>query len=155
LDGSLFTTRRAEAQGNRARALISERVDESNLIALKGNVRPEATPRNDRGRVPDELRMDHMLLQLQRPPELEDELRQFIEALQNPPSPNFHKWLTPPEFGERFGVSQLDLDTITNWLAAHGFNVNFIYSNGTLIDFSGTAAQVRATFHTEIHAFKV
>ena len=147
---------RAEAQaGSHARALISQNVDESELVTLKGNTRPETIPQNDSGPVADGLRMEHMLLQLQRPPELEKELQQFIDELHDPASPNFHKWLTAQQFGERFGPAQQDLDTITHWLEAHGFAVNVVYPSGMLIDFSGTAAQVRAAFHTEIHSLRV
>ncbi|HEV2730889.1 MAG TPA: protease pro-enzyme activation domain-containing protein, partial [Terriglobales bacterium] len=147
---------RAEAQPeSHARALISQKVDESKLVTLNGNMRPEAIPENDRGPVADGLRMEHMLLQLRRPPELENELQQFIDQLHNPASPNFHKWLGAQQFGESFGLAQQDLDTITHWLEAHGFTVNVVYPSGVLIDFSGTAAQVRAAFHTEIHSLTV
>ena len=147
---------RAEAQAeSRARVLISQSIDESELATLKGNLRPEVNPENDSGPVTDGLRMEHMLLQLQRPPELEKELQQFIDELHNPASPDFHKWLTAQQFGERFGLAQQDLETITHWLEAHGFTVNVVYPSGMLIDFSGTAAQVRAAFHTEIHNLKV
>ena len=33
--------------------------------------------------------------------------------------------------------------------------VNVVYENGLLIDFSGTAGQVREAFHTEIHNLNV
>src|SRR5207244_4331303 len=147
---------RAEAQAeSRARVLISQIMDASELATLKGNFRPEVNPENDSGSVTDGLRMEHMLLQLQRPPELEKELQQFIDELHNPASPDLHKWLTAQQFGERFGLAQQDLETITHWLETHGFTVNVVYPSGMLIDFSGTAAQVRAAFHTEIHNLKV
>src|SRR5207253_4143756 len=108
---------RAEAQAeSRARVLISQSIDESELATLKGNLRPEVNPENDSGPVTDGLRMEHMLLQLRRPPELEKELQQFIDELHNPASPDFHKWLTAQQFGKRFGLAQQDLETITHWL---------------------------------------
>ena len=48
-----------------------------------------------------------------------------------------------------------DLATITGWLKSHGFTVNRVYPNGIVIDFSGTAGQVREAFHTEIHNLEV
>src|SRR5438093_3323907 len=83
--GLLFATSLfAAAQGgSQARPLISQTVDESKLVTLHGNVRPEASGKNDRGPVADDLPMEHMFLQLRRPPELEAELRQFIEDLHN------------------------------------------------------------------------
>ena len=117
------------------------------------NVRPEARPENDRGRVGDSLPMQHMLLQLKRSPEREASLQQFIEAVETKGNPNFHRWLTPQEFGARYGVAPADLDAVTAWLRSQGFQVNVVYPNGMLIDFSGTAGQVRRAFQTEIHYF--
>ncbi len=138
-----------------ARPRIIGAVDETDRIALTGNVRPEARPENDSGLVSDALPMEHMLLQLKRSPKQEKALRQFIDELHNESSPNFHHWLTAQEFGERFGLAQADLDAITVWLLSHGFRVNVVYPSGMLIDFSGTAGQVREVFETEIHHLEV
>jgi hypothetical protein len=137
------------------RALVTQNIDEAKLVTLRGNVRPEANAGNDRGPVVENFPMEHLLLQLKRPPELERELQQFIDDLHDPKSPNFHKWITARPFGERFGVAQQDIDAITRWLESYGFKINSIYPSHTLIDFSGTASQVRAAFHTEIHNLDV
>ena len=136
-------------------ALITQSPDESNLVTLAGNTRLEAKAAYDRGLVADSFPMEHMLLQLKRSPEQERKLRQIIDELTDPSSPNFHHWFTAKEFGARFGLAKQDLDTITHWLESHGFTVNVVYENGVLIDFSGTAGQVRAAFHTEIHNLDV
>jgi len=138
-----------------ARVMVSQPIDESQRVALHGNTRPEVRPENDRGRVPDTLPMAHMLLQLRRPPELEQALRQFIDELHTSDSPNFHHWLTAKEFGERFGPAEQDLSTITHWLESYGFRVNVVYPSGMIIDFSGTAGQIRSAFQTEIHRLDV
>ncbi len=138
-----------------ARVLITQNVDEGNLITLNGNTRPEANAENDRGAVADSLPMEHMLLQLKRAPEREQALVQFIDQLHDPKSSNFHQWLTAKEFGERYGLPEEDLATITRWLASHGLVVNVVYPSGLVIDFSGTAGQVREAFRTEIHNLDV
>ena len=141
--------------GQQSRALITQPINEGAVIALRGNTRPEANALNDRGAVADDFQMEHLLLQLRRPPEQEQALRQFVDELHNPASPNFHHWLSPQEFGEKFGLAQEDLDAITTWLQAHGFAVNVVYPSGVLIDFSGSAGQVREAFRTEIHSLEV
>ncbi len=135
--------------------LITQPVEDVNRVTLAGNVRPEATAANDRGRVEDDFAMDHMLLQLQRSPEQETELEQLIDSMHDRNSPNYQRWLTAQEFGQRFGLAQEDLNTITDWLKSQGFTVNAVYPNGVLIDFSGTAGQVAAAFGTEIHRLSV
>jgi subtilase family serine protease len=146
---------RAEANGqeSQSHSLITHRIDESKLVTLTGNTRPEANSRNDRGPVPDNLSMEHMLLQLQHSPEQEAALNQTIEQLHNPASPSFHKWLTPQQFAARFGVSNRDAEVVSGWLKSHGFTVNVMYP--LAIDFSGTAGEVREAFGTEIHSLEV
>ena len=141
--------------GQRTRALITQEIDESRLVTLKGNTRPEANAMNDRGAVADDFQMEHMLLQFRRPPEQEQALKEFIDQLHDPASPNFHRWLSAQEFGAKFGLAQDDLNTITTWLQSHGFQVNVVYPSGMMIDFSGSAGQVREAFRTEIHDLEV
>ncbi len=136
-------------------ALITRPIDENHTITLGGNTRPEAVPANDRGRVPDSTPIEHMLLQLQRSPEQDAAVDKLIDQLHDQSSPNYHHWLTAAQFGERFGLSQQDLATITGWLQSHGFTVNAVYPNGMLIDFSGTAGVIRSALHTEIHNLTV
>src|ERR1700733_12164528 len=99
-----------------ARPLITSSIDEGKLVPLPDNTRPEAIPENDRGAVSNALPLAHVLLQLRRPPERESMLEQFLDELQDPKSPEFHKWLKADQFGQSFGVAQQDLDTIAQWL---------------------------------------
>src|SRR5258708_661919 len=141
--------------GLHARPRITQSINEMDRVALQGNTHPEARPVNDRGAVANDFSLEHMQLQLKRSPEQEKALQQFIDELHTKGSPNFHHWLTAQEFGERFGLAKPDLDAITAWLQSHGFRVNVVYPSGMLIDFSGTAAQVRTALQTEIHYLDV
>jgi len=137
-----FASRVQAQSGANVRPLITQNIDESKLVPLGGNTRPEVTPASDRGIVANDFLMDHMLLQLRRAPEQERSLQQFLDDLQNPQSPNFHHWLTASQFGERFGVAQQDIDSITRWLESYGFQINVVYPSRMLIDFSGTGSKI-------------
>jgi subtilase family serine protease len=127
-------------------------IDESQLVTLTGNTTPAALRvQNDRGPVADNLAFDHLLLTLKPAPETEARLEKLIDAMHHRDSPEFHHWLTPRQLGERFGLAPQDRATIQRWLESHGFSVNRVYLNGLVIDFAGTAAQIREAFHTEIH----
>ncbi len=142
--------------GQRARILITEKIDENRFVTLRGNTRPEARdPRNDRGRVDDDFPMTHMLLQLRRPEELEQELEGAIEQLTDKTSPNFRQWIMPEQQGQLYGPAQADLDLVETWLESYGFTVDYVYSNGMVMDVSGTAGEIRQAFHTEIHKLEV
>ncbi len=136
-------------------ATVRESVDETKRVVLDGNTRPEATVENDRGAVAADFPLSHLLLQLKRSPERESALRQTIEDLHNPASPNFHKWLTADQFAENYGVAQEDVSAVARWLKAKGFRVEGTQTSGLLMEFSGTAGAVRDAFHTEIHRLEV
>ncbi len=132
-------------------SLITQPIDNNRMVILAGNTRPETTAANDQGAVPDSTPIDHMLLQLQRAPQVEQAAVAFIDQLHDPNSTNYHHWLTAAQFGQQYGLSQQDLSKISGWLTAQGFTVNTIYPSGMIIDFSGTAGQISSAFHTQIH----
>ncbi|MGA2117115.1 MAG: protease pro-enzyme activation domain-containing protein [Bryobacteraceae bacterium] len=82
-------------------------------------------------------------------------LEQLLTDQQDPASPEYHSWLTPETYAERFGTSTADLDRIAAWLGAQGFAVQYTARGRDFISFSGTAAQVAAALHTEIHRYRV
>ena len=86
---------------------IIQAIDESVVTRLKGNNHPLARPQFDRGAAPANLPMDRMLLVLR--PEQESALTKLLDEQQDRSSPNYHKWLTPEEFGHQFGPADEDI----------------------------------------------
>ena len=107
--------------------LITQEINDNNMVTLHGNVRSQANAANDRGAVADDLPMEHLLLQLQRPPEQKAALEKLIEEMHTPGSPHFHQWLTAAQFTSRYGLSQEDVAKISGWLVAQGLHVNVAY----------------------------
>jgi len=136
-------------------ARITDPIDSSKTVALPGNVSPLAKPEFDLGAAPASLPMQRMLLVLQRSPEQEQVLQSLIESQHNPESPSYHRWLTPDQFGKAFGPSQLDIAKVTTWLKQNGFQVTNIARGRSIIEFSGTAGQVKQAFQTEIHQYQI
>jgi subtilase family serine protease len=154
LSGSLRTPA-AGADPAEPRRLVTQRVDEARRTVLAGNTHPAAIAANDQGALADSTAVEHMMVLLRRSPEQEQQLRQQIDLLHDPASSQFHQWLSADDYGRRFGAGEADLTQVTGWLEAHGFVVNGIYPNRQLIDFSGTAGQIRAAFATEMHRLLV
>ena len=134
--------------------LITQVLDESHLTTLKGNTHPLARPEFDLGTADSSLPTKRMLLVLKRSDAQEAALRKLLDDQQDKSSPTYHKWLTPEKFGQQFGPTDSDIQTITSWLQSHGFEVGSTKGR-TVLEFSGTAAQVRETFHTTIHKYLV
>jgi Pro-kumamolisin, activation domain/Bacterial Ig-like domain (group 3) len=134
-------------------ALIVGEIDEAKQTVLHGNTLPLANAANDRGSVPQDQPLDRMLLLLRRSPQQDDVLDKMLAAQQEPGSDLYHRWLTPQQFGRWFGASDHDVQTISGWLGSHGFSNLKVSQGHTVIEFSGTAGQVAAAFHTSMHYY--
>ncbi len=134
---------------------ITGPISNSVLRPLTGNPSPVARPELDRGRVPDNLPLNHILLMLRRSDMREQQLERFISQQYEPHSVNFHHWLTPEHFGEQFGPSSQDVAKLTQWLTQQGFIVNRVPAGGLFVDFTGDAGKISKAFHTEIHRYRV
>ncbi len=84
----------------------------------------------------------------------EADLQALIAAQQDPNSPQYHQWLSPEQFGARFGMAQADLDKVQTWLQQQGFAIDSVARGRNMIRFSGTAGQVEQAFQTQMHYFK-
>jgi hypothetical protein len=134
---------------------IVESIDEARLTTLKGNTYPLAVARFDKGAVSPDLAMGDLVLVLQRSPAQQAAFDAFVASQYDVNSANFHVWLTPLQILERFGPAPSDIEAISNWLMQHGLTVDAVAGDGMSIRFSGTAAQVEAAFHTEVHSLVV
>ena len=134
---------------------ITSYIDDDQRVTLRGNVHPLAQAQYDAGAVAPDFPMEHMLLTLLPDSTQQDILNQLVEAQNNPESPYYHQWLTPEQYGERFGVSDSDAAQVVAWLQEQGMQVEEFTAGRRSIIFTGTAAQVQATFHTPIHIYKI
>jgi subtilase family serine protease len=136
-------------------AVSSSALDESHRLVLPNSTHPLARQEFDTGIAPDNLPIERGVLILKRSARQEDELQKLLAAQQTQGSSDFHKWLSPQEFGTRFGPSDQDLAAVKNWLASSGLSVNSVAPGRTTLEFSGTAGQVKQAFHTEIHKYVI
>jgi predicted RNA-binding protein with TRAM domain len=143
------------AQTSTVEPRITTAINDSQLTTLRGNTHPFARPEFDRGAAPDSLPMQRMLLVLKRSAAEEAALETLLDQQQDQSSPNYHAWIAPQQFGLQFGPATQDIQTITQWLESYGFLVNRVSNGRTVIEFSGTAGQVRDAFHTEIHRYNI
>lgn len=134
---------------------IRATIDDQSTVTLTGNRYPLARREFETGPAPADYRMERMLLVLETDPAQQRELEAFVEAQHDPGSPEYHHWLTPESFAERFGVSPGDVRQVTDWLSTHGFVVEEVPAGSRSIVFSGTVAQVASAFHTQIRTYNV
>jgi hypothetical protein len=153
--GFLLVSIAAWSQSGSPQSRVVGTVDDAARVTLRGNTHPLAQPQFDRGAAPPDLPMARMLLVLKHSAEQEPALQKLLDDQQDQSSPSYHQWLTPDQFGQQFGPSDQDMQTVVAWLRSHGFQVATPSRGRTVIEFSGTAAQVQQAFQTEIHRFTV
>jgi pseudomonalisin len=138
-----------------ARDRITSFIDDDQRVTLRGNVHPLAAAQYDAGAVAPGFLMEHMLLTLLPDAAQQDALNQLLDAQHNPESPYYHQWLTPEQYGERFGISDADSAQVVGWLQDHDMEVEEVTAGRRSIVFSGAAAQVESAFHTQIHTYRI
>jgi subtilase family serine protease len=134
---------------------IVQPIDNASAVRLRGTLAPRARADLDRGPVAAAMPMQNMSIVFSRTAAQQAELDQLLAEQHDQASANYHKWLTPEEFGNRFGLAEEDIKYVAGWLITQGFTVNEIARSRTWISFSGNAAQVETAFQAPIHNFVV
>jgi len=132
---------------------LSGPIGNSRMVALAGNVPPRARPEFDLGPVAASFPLPAVTISMKPSASQQAALQQLLANQQNPASADYHKWLTPDQYAERFGVSQNDVNRIAAWLQSQGLAVQRVARSRTWIEFSGTVQQVEKAFHTQIHQY--
>ena len=137
------------------RPRIDQRVDSARVIRLGRTTHPLTRTGRDLGRAAADVPMERIQMQLSSSPEQQAALEELLAGQHDAASPHFQEWLTPEQFGERFGPAQQDIDAVVAWLQDNGFRVDEIGRGRRTLEFSGTASQVEQAFHTEMHQYDV
>jgi len=134
---------------------ISRPVDARNTRAIAGSIHRLAQPQFDQGAADASMQMNDVTIVFRPSPAQQAELERLLAEQQNPSSPRFHSWLTPEEFGNRFGVSSGDQSKVVAWLTSQGLTVDRMGRGRNWIAFSGTAGRISQALHTSVHRFRV
>ena len=143
------------AEGTQAVAVpnrISPDADWSRRVPLRNHLPLWANAQNSTGAASAEMTVEMVL---SRSPEQQAALERLLADQKNPASPEFHHWLTPAEFGQRFGLSKSDIQSITNWLVAQGLRIHYVSPSRTFIGFGGSATAVGQAFGTQVRKYDV
>lgn len=134
---------------------ILQAIDDRETRQLRGNVHPQLPHATDQGRMDGGLKMEGVSLVFRRTAAQEAAVEKLLEEQQDPSSPNFHKWLTPEQYADRFGLSKADVAKVVAWLQAEGFKVNRVARGRTQVWFTGSVSQIETVFRTEMHRYSV
>jgi len=130
-------------------------IDDSDRIRLGNTTHPLVRNAVPAGPADPALGMDRMLLVLGPGDEVQQELRTLLDSQHDKKSRDYHKWITPEQFGARFGPAQQDIDKVVGWLQQKGFQQVKVARGRGSIEFSGTAQQVEIAFGTKMRYYQV
>lgn len=129
-------------------------ITETSRSVLANSRTPRVRTAQDEGEVASDTVVPGITLVFRRSAAQEAALKELLAAQQNPASPLYHQWLSTEDFATRFGAADEDIATTESWLTSRGFHVEGVARSRDRITFSGTAAQVRAAFGTELHRYQ-
>lgn len=82
-------------------------------------------------------------------------LAHLLDDQQNPASSNYHKWLTPTEFGDKFGADPQTHAAVLNWLKQAGIKPQRIWANRLGIEFEARSADVENIFQVNMRKYEL
>ena len=124
-------------------------------VQLSGNVHSLAKAENDLGRVDSNRIIEGVSLNFRLSTAQQADLDQFLAQLADRSSPNYHKYLTPAQFAQRYGMSSNDISKVVAWVQSLGFTNVKVAKSHNRISFDGTVEQIESAFGLEMHHYLV
>jgi hypothetical protein len=134
---------------------ITGTIDSSKMVALPGRINRNALPQYDQGPVEPSFQFGYVTVLFTPSAAQSKALDLFLAQQQDHTSANYHKWLTPEQFADRFGLTAGDMQKVTDWLKSQDLQIVSVARGRQFVVIGGTAAQVENAFRTEIHHYNV
>jgi uncharacterized protein (TIGR03437 family) len=125
------------------------------LVRMTGHVHPMAKVENDLGPLDASVTLPAITLVLRPTPEQRADLDRILAGQQDPSSPDYHRWLTPEQYADRFGASPDDIAKIAAWLEQHNLHVTTVGRARTSVVFTGASGDVEQAFQISFHRYRV
>ena len=81
-------------------------------------------------------------------------LSNLLLQIYDPRSTNYHHYLTPEQFTEKFGPTEADYQAVIAFARAKGLKVETTHPNRILLDVSGSAAAVEQALHVTLRTYQ-
>lgn len=124
----------------------------ANRLAVAGM--PEAVASGQAVRIAPMAEMQSLKFALVLPLRNEAELDVLLKQLQDPHSPNFHRYLSVDEFTQRFSATQSDYAEVIRWANANGLKVIETTPNRHVVNVEGSIAAINRALHVQMGNFK-
>ncbi len=96
----------------------------------------------------------HLKMAIGLPLRHREQLTNLLADLYDPSSPNFRHFLKADEFAASFGPSAEDYRSVIDFAKAHLLTVTQTHSNRTLVDVSGSVADIEKALNLHLQTFR-
>ena len=83
-----------------------------------------------------------------------DQLQSFLQDVNLPGSPSYHKFLTPAQFKAKYAPTDAQVQAVVAHLQKNGFTNISVSPNNALIEADGTPLSASAAFNTSLKTFQ-
>ncbi len=84
-----------------------------------------------------------------------EEARQYLEDLQDKNSPDFHQFLEPEQWADRFGPTREAEQAVVDWAQKNGFTVTYRYHHRLAVDLEAPAGAIEKALHISINRYQI
>ncbi len=84
----------------------------------------------------------------------QEELNNLLRQIYDPASPNYHRYLTPEQFSERFGPTEQDYQALIDFVKANGLTVGGRHPGRVLLDVNGAVADIERILHLTMRVYR-
>ncbi len=118
---------------------------------LRGHVPPATSVLRPLGKLPG---TNSLRLAITLPLRNREALTALLQRLYDPASPDYHRYLTPPQFTEMFGPTAQDYEAVGRFAKANGLNIATARDSRILLDVSGMVSDIERAFHVHLLSYR-
>ena len=78
----------------------------------------------------------------------------YAQSIYDPTSPNYHQFLTPQTFADRFGPTLIDYQNIVSWLQANEVTVTSTAPDRLIVEATASVGRLRSLFNTTFSTYQ-
>jgi subtilase family serine protease len=119
-------------------------------VSLPGHVLPLVSQLQARGH----LAATNLNLAIGLPLRNQAALTNLLEQINDPASPNYHKYLTPRQFNDQFAPSVADYAAVAEFARQHGLTVTGTHANRLLLDVRGLSTDIEKAFQISFSTYQ-
>jgi hypothetical protein len=123
----------------------------SESVAVQGELAPSGT-RLLLSAIPSPYKNLHIVFALGRAKT--DQLREYSQAVMNPASPYYRKFLLPKQVGEMFGAPKSDVDEVVQFARSQGMKVTNVWENRMFVSVDSSVANAERVFGVRLLGYE-